>query len=57
VDYQRWWRERQNDAHFARRRSCDAWTSEYLSEAGADPEDLVVVDPGNGFNYFFDLAG
>jgi hypothetical protein len=56
VDYQRWWREKQSDAHFAQQ-ICDAWISEYLSEAGADPEDLVVVDPGNGFNYIFDLAG
>lgn len=56
MDYQRWWQERHSAADFARQ-VCDAWISEYLSAAGADPGDLVVVDPGNGFNYVFDLAG
>ena len=56
MDYQRLWRDRHSHAHFVQQ-ICDAWISEYLSEAGADPEDLVAVDPGKGFNYIFDLAG
>src|SRR6266566_8026281 len=56
MEYHHWWSARQNAAHFGQR-ICDAWASEYLLSAGADPEDLVVVDPGNGFNYLFDLAG
>jgi hypothetical protein len=34
-----------------------AWASEYCAWAQSDPDDLVVVDPGNGFSYLFDLAG
>jgi hypothetical protein len=56
MKYHHWWSARQSAAHFGQR-ICDAWASEYLLSAGADPGDLVVVDPGNGFNYLFDLAG
>ena len=56
MEYQHWWSARQNVAHFGQR-ICDAWASEYLLSTGADPDDLVVIDPGNGFNYLFDLAG
>src|ERR1700686_792811 len=35
----------------------ETWVSEYVSSRGPVGEDLVVVDPGNGFNYLFDLAG
>jgi hypothetical protein len=56
VDYQRWWQKRQSATRFAKQ-ICDAWISEYLSAAEADPGDLFVVDPGDGFNYIFDLAG
>lgn len=56
MDYQRCWRDSYSPADFGRR-LCDAWTSEYLAAVGADLVDLVVVDPGNGFSYLFDLAG
>src|SRR5260221_3702449 len=56
MEYQRWWSARQSAAQFGQR-ICDTWTSEYLLSTGADPGDLVVVDPGNGFSYLFDLAG
>ena len=56
MDYQRWWQDSHGPADFGRR-LCDAWTSQYLTACGADPADLVVVDPGNGFSYLFDLAG
>ena len=56
VRYDRWW---------AARRSCDefgelisrSWVDEYVSRVHPDPDDLVEVDPGNGFRYPFDLAG
>jgi hypothetical protein len=56
MDYQRWWSARLSAAQFGQR-ICDAWTSEYVLSTDADPGDLVVVDPGNGFSYLFDLAG
>jgi hypothetical protein len=56
VDYQRWWSLRDSIAGFGHD-ICDAWASEYAAGAELDPEDLVVVDPGNGFSYLFDLAG
>jgi DNA/RNA non-specific endonuclease len=56
MEYQRWWSARQSPAHFGQR-ICEAWASEYVLSTGADPGDLVVVDPGNGFSYLFDLAG
>ena len=56
MDYQRWWRDRRGLADFGRR-LCDAWTSAYLAASGADLAELVLVDPGNGFSYLFDLAG
>lgn len=56
MEYHQWWSARQSAAHFGQRIR-DAWASEYLLSTGADPDDLVVVDPGNGFNYLFDLAG
>jgi|GEM_PF-1171423 len=56
MDYQRWWQDRRSPADFGQR-ICDAWASQYLAASGADPADLVVVDPGNGFSYLFDLAG
>lgn len=56
MDCQRWWRESHTPADFGRR-LCDAWTSQYLAASGAERADLVVVDPGNGFSYLFDLAG
>jgi DNA/RNA non-specific endonuclease len=55
MEYQRWWSARRSTAGFGEV-ICDAWASEYLEATGADPSDLVIVDPGNGFNYLFDLA-
>jgi DNA/RNA non-specific endonuclease len=56
VEYRRWWAESRDASHFGQL-ACNAWASEYLLTAGSDPQDLVTVDPGNGFNYLFDLAG
>jgi hypothetical protein len=56
VDYQRRWPVRDSVAGFGQG-ICDAWASEYCAGAELDPGDLVVVDPGNGFSYLFDLAG
>ncbi len=56
MDYQRWWSASQSAGHFGEL-ICDAWTSDYLSSAQAEPEDLVTVEPGNGFTYLYDLAG
>jgi hypothetical protein len=56
VDYQRRWSVRDNVAGFGHD-ICDAWALEYSAGAELNPEDLVVVDPGNGFSYLFDLAG
>ena len=54
--YQRWWSVKQSTMHFGEL-LCAAWAQDYLSSAHAEPEDLVTVDPGNGFSYLFDLAG
>lgn len=35
----------------------DAWSGRYLSSVPTATSDLVVADPGNGFQYLFDLAG
>jgi hypothetical protein len=56
MEYQRWWRDSYGPADFGRQ-LCEAWSSQYLGASGADLADLVVVDPGNGFSYLFDLAG
>ena len=56
MDYQRRWQDSHSPADFGQRLS-DAWVSQYRAACGADPADLVVVDPGNGFSYLFDLAG
>ena len=56
VDYQRWWAARAGVAGFGQE-ICDAWAAEYSVWAELDPADLIVVDPGNGFSYLFDLAG
>jgi hypothetical protein len=55
VDYERIWSARQSAAHFGQLVT-DAWASKYLLSLGADHADLVIVDPGNGFKYLFDLA-
>src|ERR1017187_10065993 len=56
MEYQGWWSARQSATAFGQR-ICDAWALEYLLWTDADPGELVVVDPGNRFNYLFDLAG
>jgi hypothetical protein len=56
MDYQRWWSLRHSTTQFGELLS-DAWAQDYLSSARAEPEDLVTVDPGNGFSYLYDLAG
>lgn len=54
--YRRWWSVKQSTMHFGEL-LCAVWAQDYLSSAHAEPEDLVTVDPGNGFSYLFDLAG
>ena len=56
VDYQRRWLVRASIAGFGQD-ICDGWASEYCAGAEPAPADLVLVDPGNGFSYLFDLAG
>jgi hypothetical protein len=56
VDYQRQWSVRTSVAGFGQA-LCDAWAAEYSAGAELAPGDLVVIDPGNGFSYLFDLAG
>jgi len=56
VDYQRRWSVRDSVARFGQD-ICDAWAAEYSAGAELAPDDLVVIDPGNGFSYLFDLAG
>jgi hypothetical protein len=56
LEYGRLWNARRNVDDFGNQLG-EMWTAEYLSSTGADPGDLVVVDPGNGFSYVFDLAG
>jgi hypothetical protein len=56
VDYQQRWLVRASVSGFGED-ICGAWVSEYRAWAEPDPEDLVVVDPRNGFSYLFDLAG
>src|SRR5688572_22143465 len=55
TDYQQLWRSDAVD-EFAER-VCDVWIAEYTASTGCPAPDIVVVDPGNGFNYVFDLAG
>lgn len=56
MDYRVWWSTRSSVEHFGELVT-DEWASEYMMRTGAACGDLVVVDPGNGFNYLFDLAG
>ena len=56
VDYRRWWDSRRSISQFGEQLSA-AWAAEYLAATGAREDDLVSVDPGNGFTYTFDLAG
>jgi hypothetical protein len=56
MDYQRWWSIRHSTTQFGQLLA-DAWAQDYLSSARAEPDDMVTVDPGNGFSYLYDLAG
>jgi len=55
VDYQQVWRAGRHDEFGSR--ASEQWIADYLSVVGATPSDIVIVDPGNHFNYVFDLAG
>jgi hypothetical protein len=44
MDYQRRWSASQSARHFGQL-ICDAWASDYLSSAPAEPEDLVTSIP------------
>lgn len=55
VEYQAIWSARSSVDGFGEA-VADAWTAAYLAHTG-DKDDTVVVDPGNGFRYVFDLAG
>jgi DNA/RNA non-specific endonuclease len=56
IDYRRL-HETSGSADELGDRLSDAWSAAYLASTGGEPGDLVVVDPGNGFDYTFDLAG
>jgi Holliday junction resolvase-like predicted endonuclease len=55
VSYEALWREASSVVEFGQRLA-SFWCDEYLASTGADPQDIVTVDPGNGFKYDFDLA-
>lgn len=50
------WSNAVDVSDFAQRLASE-WTDDYVSQTSAALEDLVDVDPGNGFHYTFDLAG
>jgi hypothetical protein len=56
VDYQQRWLVRASVSNFGED-ICSAWATDYCAWSEPDPDDLVIVDPGNGFSYLFDLAG
>ena len=56
MDHQRMWANAPTLDDFANEIST-RWTSDYLAATAADPADIVVVEPGNGYSYLFDLAG
>ncbi len=56
MNYRQWWGSSRTIPEFGERLSA-AWASAYVASSGASEEDLVLVDPGNGFTYMFDLAG
>lgn len=56
MDYDTWWSTATTPTAFAERLARE-WTDEYRRVFAVDAADLVVVDPGNGFEYTFDLAG
>jgi hypothetical protein len=55
IDYQRLWAGREGVNHFGDR-LIDAWSRTYLGAVDRG-DDLVLVDPGNGFAYLFDRTG
>ena len=55
IPYQNLWTGREDVDHFGDR-LIDAWSRAYLLTVDGG-DDLVVVDPGNGFAYLFDRAG
>jgi hypothetical protein len=56
VDYQQRWLAKASVSSFGED-ICREWALDYCARAECCPEDLVIVDPGNGFSYLFDLAG
>jgi Holliday junction resolvase-like predicted endonuclease len=56
VSYEALWRKSSSVVEFGQRLA-SSWCDEYLASTGADPQDIVTLDPGNGFRYDFDLAG
>lgn len=56
MDYQQRWLVRASLNSFGED-ICSTWSSDYCARMAPDPGDLVIVDPGNGFSYLFDLAG
>ena len=56
AEYQRRWKAAGSVEDFGAW-LLDAWSDRYLSAVPAAASDLVVTDPGNGFQYLFDLAG
>jgi hypothetical protein len=56
MEYQRLWNEKTSVEAFGDT-LIDAWASEYAEAVTVDRDELIVVDPGNRFNYLFDLAG
>lgn len=56
MDYHAVWADKTTVKAFGDR-LLDAWASDYLASVNGDDDELVVVDPGNGFSYLFDLAG
>jgi hypothetical protein len=55
-NYGELWRARTSEDEFGST-IATLWADEYQGVSGADHDDLVVIDPGNGFSYLFDLAG
>ena len=56
MDYHRVWAVKTSVKAFGEV-LVNTWASEYAASANVADDELVVVDPGNGFNYLFDLAG
>ena len=56
MRYDDCWSSALDAEEFGQRLSYE-WVDAYVAAAHADLDDLVEVDPGNGFRYTFDFAG